>query len=214
MLRLLDNRRDSPRATSGEKTAGGHDALRTLAVKASAGERAAQRTLLCAVGPYVLRVVRGVLGVHHPDVDDVFQEVSLAFLSALPRFRGESTTVHFACRVAVLTAMNARRRGRNMRFADRDPGQTHSGSMSPAESTAQARQREALRGLIDELPPPRAEVLVLHVMLGYTVEEASLALGVPANTVRSRLRRALRNLRDRLQTDHRLLEVIRGGHET
>jgi RNA polymerase sigma factor (sigma-70 family) len=213
MLRLLDSGPDSPRAVSVDKSPGTHDALRSLVAKASVGERAAQRTLLCAVGPHVLRVVRGVLGVHHPDVEDVFQEASLALLSALPRFRGESTTVHFACRVAVLTAMNARRRVRNMKLTDGDPGQAASGGSSPAESAEQARRREALREVIDELPPARAEVLVLHVMLGYTVEEASLALGVPVNTVRSRLRRALGNLRDRVQTDRRLLELIRGGHE-
>jgi RNA polymerase sigma factor (sigma-70 family) len=213
MLRLLDNGPDSPRALSSDKSPSGHDALRALAAKAAAGERGAQRTLLCAVGPYVLRVVRGVLGTHHPDVDDVFQEASLALLSALPRFRGESTTVHFACRVGVLSAMNARRRGRKMKFADSDPGQVECGACSPAESAEQARRREALRELIDELPPARAQVLVLHVMLGYTVEEASLALGVPVNTVRSRLRRALGELRDRVQTDRKLLEVIRGGHE-
>ncbi len=213
MLRLLDNGRELPKAAAADQSPAGHDALRTLAVKAAAGERAAQRTLLCAVGPHVLRVVRGVLGAHHPDVDDVFQEASLALLSALPRFRGESTVVHFACRVAVLTAMNARRRCRKVASADRDPSEVHSGTLSPAQFTEQARQRDALRELMDELPPARAEVLVLHVMLGYTVEEASLALEVPVNTIRSRLRRALRNLRDRVQADHRLLEVIRGDHE-
>ena len=212
MLRLLDNSRDSSRAAPAEQSPGRYDALRALVVKAAAGERAAQRTLLCAVGPHVLRAVRMVLGVHHPDVDDVFQEASLALLSALPRFRGESSTVHFACRVAVLTAMNARRRDRNVKYADRDPGEAPGTTQSPAETTEQAERREALRELLDKLPPVRAEVLVLHVMLGYTVEEVSLALQVPINTVRSRLRRGLRNLRDHVRADHRLLEVIRGGH--
>jgi RNA polymerase sigma factor (sigma-70 family) len=213
MLRLLASGRDSVGAPAAEQTPGGHDALRSLVAKAAAGERGAQRTLLCAVGPHVLRVVRVVLGSHHPDVDDVFQEASLALLTALPRFRGESSTVHFACRVAVFTAMSARRRDRNLRFADRDPGQADSGTPSPVESTEQARRREALRELLDGLPPPRAEVLILHVMLGYTVEEVSLALQVPINTVRSRLRRGLQNLRDHVHADRRLLEVIRGGHE-
>ena len=212
MLRLLDNSRDSSRAAPAEQSTGRHDALRALVVKAAAGERAAQRTLLCAVGPHVLRAVRMVLGVHHPDIDDVFQEASLALLSALPRFRGESSTVHFACRIAVLTAMNARRRDRNVKYADRDPGDAPGTTQSPAETTEQAERREALRELLDKLPPVRAEVLVLHVMLGYTVEEVSLALQVPINTVRSRLRRGLRNLRDHVRADHRLLEVIRGGH--
>ena len=38
--------------------------------------------------------------------------------------------LHFACRVGVLTAMNARRRGRKMKFADSDPGQVLPGVKS------------------------------------------------------------------------------------
>jgi RNA polymerase sigma factor (sigma-70 family) len=182
-------------------------------VRARAGEKAAQRTLLNSVGASLLRVVRGVLGVRHPDVDDVLQEACVALLSALPRFRGQCTTLHFACRVAVLTAMNARRRNRPIPMADPDGLTADSMTPSPAEATERARQRQILRQLLDELPPARAEVLVLHVMLGHTVEETSAMLGVPVNTVRSRLRRGLRTLRDRLQHHRHWLEVIRGGHE-
>jgi RNA polymerase sigma-70 factor (ECF subfamily) len=60
------------------------------------------------VTPHLLRVVRRVLGPEHPDVEDVAQESAFALMDALPRHRGECTILHFACRVALLTAMNVR----------------------------------------------------------------------------------------------------------
>jgi len=214
MLRLIDSGADSPDQGSAPASQAEHDALRALAAKAAAGERPAQRTLLCAVGPSLLRVIRGALGQYHPDIEDVFQDTCLALLTALPRFRGECTTLYFACRIAVRTAMNARRRTLAARTVDYDQGEVSPpGTLSPADYALEARRREALRQLMDELPPARAEVLVLHVMLGYTVAETSAVTEVPVNTVRSRLRRALSALRERLYADRRLLDVVRGDHE-
>ena len=65
------------------------DALAELAREVVAGNAKAMRTFLGAVGPPLLRVVRKVLGAHHPDVDDVTQESAVAVLEALPRHRGE-----------------------------------------------------------------------------------------------------------------------------
>src|SRR5689334_19933213 len=76
------------------------DELLPVARAAIAGDRAAVRTFLITVGPHLLRVVRRVLGARHPDVDDVAQESAFALMDALPRHRGQSTILHFACRVA------------------------------------------------------------------------------------------------------------------
>src|SRR5262245_60593234 len=86
------------------------DALAAVARSAVAGDGRATRTLLVALGPHLLRVVRRVLGARHPDIDDVLQESAFAVMEALPRHRGESTIVHFACRIAILTAISVRRR--------------------------------------------------------------------------------------------------------
>src|SRR4051794_15105878 len=85
------------------------DPLADLARAAAAGEPRAVRTFIVTVGPHVLRVVRRVMGASHPDADDVAQEAAVGIIDALPRHRGECTVLHFACRVAVLTAMKARR---------------------------------------------------------------------------------------------------------
>src|SRR5262245_43813837 len=76
------------------------DALRAVAVAASSGDVEARRTLTLAIGPGVLRAVRGVLGVSHPDLEDVLQEALVAVHTALAGFRYECKVQHFASRVA------------------------------------------------------------------------------------------------------------------
>jgi RNA polymerase sigma-70 factor (ECF subfamily) len=125
-------------------------------------------------------------------------------------------TVHFACRVAVHTAMNARRHARHRTrhtppVAPEDLDECPDTSPSPAEAVASARRRAALRELLDELPAAQAEVLALHVVLGYSVEETAAVTRAPHNTVRSRLRTALASLRDRVRGDEALFEVVAGG---
>ena len=112
MLRLLRTPKIGPAGEPDRAQAQGgpDDPLRALAAAATHGDREAQRTLLVAIGPSLFRIVRGVLGNAHPDVDDTLQEAMVAVHLALRSSRGECTTLHFACRVAVQTAMNARRK--------------------------------------------------------------------------------------------------------
>jgi RNA polymerase sigma-70 factor (ECF subfamily) len=163
----------------------------------------------------MLRVIRGVLGATHPDVEDTLQDAMVALHLALPGFRGECTTLHFACRIAVQTAMNARRRAsyRTKHTPNREPEElAHLArdDRSPAELFAADRRRDGLRQLVSELPESQAEVLALHAVLGYTIEETAAVTAAPVNTVRSRLRNALAKLRVRLEADLVLDELIRG----
>jgi RNA polymerase sigma-70 factor (ECF subfamily) len=189
--------------------------LAELSALARSGDPAAQRTLLVAVGPSMLRVIRGVLGATHPDVEDTLQDAMVALHLALPGFRGECTTQHFACRIAVQTAMNAKRRAgyRTKHTPAHEPGElahlAHD-DRSPAELLAADRRRDGLRQLVSELPEPQAEVLALHTVLGYTIEETAAVTAAPVNTVRSRLRNALEKLRSRLEADLELDDLIRG----
>jgi RNA polymerase sigma-70 factor, ECF subfamily len=212
MLRLVQSpETEAEQALASERS----DPLRPVARRAMAGDGPAQRTLLAALGPSLLRAVRGVLGVGHPDVEDVLQESMLALCSALASFRGDCQTAHFACRVAVQTAMNARRRAAHRRrttpsMAPDELAELAREDLSPAELLIAARRREVLRGLLEELPGAHAEVLALHTMLGYSVAETAAMTGVPVNTVRSRLRAALTALRERAAADAALAETVRG----
>jgi len=215
MLRLLrDPQRDLNSPSDEPAPTRGRDPLHSLVNKALRGDRKAERTLLVAVGPAVLGVVRRVLGIRCLDIDDVCQEASISLLAALPTFRAECTVQYFACRVALLTALAARRRRDVQLPASEDESEDiEDGAPSPPDLIDAARRRASLRELLARLPLSQAEVLALHIVLGHSVEETSAMIGTPVNTVRSRLRRSLANLRQELSRNSRLREVIGEGHE-
>lgn len=191
-----------------------NDPLSALAAGVLARDGRIIERFVRVIGPTVLRIVRQILGVHHPEVPDVVQESIFAAIDSLPRFRNESTVLHFVCRVAALTAMNARRRWQlRERYAAEvaDLDEFAAPEPSPYGLAVAAKRRCAFRELLDELPASQAEALVLHAVLGWTVEEAAAASGVAVNTVRSRLIAAKSLLRKRLVDDPDLRELMLGG---
>jgi RNA polymerase sigma factor (sigma-70 family) len=187
--------------------------LADLARGAAAREPRAIEAFVLATGGSVVRVARRILGSQHPDVDDVVQEATFAVLEALPGFRGECTVLHFVCRVATLTAMNARRKAQireRVAAPTVDVELRPSEALSPMSSVIASQRREACRTLLDELPLAQAEVLALHCVLGYTIDEIASATRSPVNTVRGRLVTAKAALRARLADDEQLTETLRG----
>jgi RNA polymerase sigma factor (sigma-70 family) len=186
--------------------------LSDLARRAAAGDRRAAHGLLLSVGPPMLRAVRRVLARRTEDVEDVVQEAMQALIDALPSFRGHCTVLHFAWRVAVLTALaNRRRLDLRAQWAARpgDAVEQAADGPSPADAVLLRNRREALGALLDQLPPDQAEVLVLHAAYGFTIEELAGAIGRPVETIRSRLRLAKRALRERIDASPDLADVLR-----
>ena len=177
------------------------------------GDARAIGRLLDAIGPRVLRVVRQVLGSRHPEVEDVVQEAVFGVMEALPEFRGECRVMYFASRVALLTAMNARRR---LTLRERvtsaapadDFDELPAGDLSPSAALLAARRRRVVAELLTELPAGQAEALAMHCVLGYTIDETAEACRVPPNTVRGRLLTAKAALRKRLEDDPELRDEM------
>src|SRR5262245_7855549 len=86
--------------------------LMVLARRAASGDDLATRELLDHMWPTIRRVVAGVLGHRHADVDDVVQQSLIALLRALPAFRGDCHPAGYASRIALHVALRARRRVR------------------------------------------------------------------------------------------------------
>ncbi len=185
------------------------DDLAPLVARCRRGERGATKTLLATLGPSMLQMVRRVLGPAHPDVDDVLQEALIGLLHALPGFRGDSTTRHFACRIATLSALKARR-CRSSALDDREPELDEDcwAGADPHDWALASCRRQILRRLLDELPSPQAEAMVLHCVAGLTVEEIAVTAQCPAETVRSRLRLAKAALRARAAADPSMGELL------
>ncbi len=109
--------------------------------------------------------------------------------------------------------MNARRRLRASKrtrpageaieadeVAGDDPG--------PHASLASRAGVQLVRKLCDELPAAQSEVLALHCVLGYTMNEVAAICDAPLETVRSRLRTARQALVSRALEDPRLREYL------
>lgn len=187
------------------------DDLAPLVAACRQGDTVATKTLLATLGPSMLQMIRRVLGPSHPDVDDVLQEAFVGLLRALPGFRGDSTTRHFACRIATLSALKARRRRSGPADPGRDVDEDCWVGADPHDWALASCRRQILRRLLDELPGPQAEAMVLHWVAGLSVEEISVAVHCPAETVRSRLRRAKAALRERVMADPSMGDLLEGS---
>jgi RNA polymerase sigma factor (sigma-70 family) len=202
----------SDRCPDASVSAPQHDELAAVAAAAQRGDPIAVQTLVTTLMPYLLRVVRRVLGPGHPDLEDAVHEAAYGVLDGLPRFRGEGTVRHFACRVAAFTATNVRRRNsthkRGHRQKSVDVELCAASAPGPEQQALTASLTPIVRELVATLPEPLAEALTLHVILGYTVQEISRTSDVPTETVRSRLRLARQALRKRVLGNPSLLEAL------
>jgi RNA polymerase sigma-70 factor (ECF subfamily) len=126
----------------------------------------------------------------------------------LPRFRGHSQLRTWIYRIVVNQARNRqrwwRRRHRASQVSLDQHLETHpepSGNpqVAPDNVLAQKRLASQLRRALDALPFDQRSVIVLRELDGLSYDEIAFSLGVTLGTVKSRLTRARRALRDVLQ---------------
>jgi RNA polymerase sigma-70 factor (ECF subfamily) len=200
----------SPPATreaAASSNAAARESSLELARHAAEGDVRATRRLLERVAPSVLRAVRTMLGLRHPEFDDAAQLALIGFVQALPAFRGECDPAHFAVRIAIRTAGAARRRFRS-RHDRHDDSVDVDDIEAPHESPQSGLRRRAILQLVDQLPEEQAETMALRFVLGWKLHEIARATGAPFNTVRSRLRLAKEALKRRIQEDPALAEAL------
>jgi RNA polymerase sigma-70 factor (ECF subfamily) len=179
--------------------------LSELARQASAGDSSAAERLFLVLLPRVRNLVRYLVRGDR-DVDDMSQEALLTLLRGLSSYRGEGQFRAWADRIVARSVFASRRRGRTLELATAaEPSASNEvsqGSDPPAPDAYCSRREMASH--LDTLPDGQRTALVLHHVLGMTVPEIATELGVPFETVRSRLRQGKEQLRRRL-------EVPRGG---
>lgn len=185
--------------------------LTALARLAGSGDPAATRRFLDRVWPTLSRVVNGVLGSRHPEVDDVIQQSLIAVLQALAAFRGDCHPAGYASRIALHVALRARKNAAVRRARGETLAQisaSDSDVLWPGCEASAERRKKALRDLLTELPEEQADALALRVMLGWSLEEVAQATGAPLNTVRSRVRLGKEALRRRIEADPTLADEL------
>jgi RNA polymerase sigma-70 factor (ECF subfamily) len=135
---------------------------------------------------YVCRVLRR-LGVRDADLDDVAQEV---FLAVHKHYRERDPArplrpwlVGFAYRFAVNYGRLARHRVKSG-----IDGGLLAPDRSPEQATSDREAQELLLVALQSVPIERRVVVVMHDVDGFLPREVAAALGIPVNTVYSRLR--------------------------
>jgi RNA polymerase sigma-70 factor (ECF subfamily) len=139
--------------------------------------------------------------------EDLTSEVFLAVLTALPEFRGgeeafRSYVFSIAYRRLVDELRKRSRRGVHEEWlSETDPRTSPS-----AESRAVERIGDSnALALLDRLPEPQRDVMVLRVVADLTIEQVAVVLGKKADAVKALQRRALESLRKKIDQDRTLL---------
>ncbi len=147
------------------------------------------------------------MGVREGDADDLVQNAFLAAARSAGRFNSEYTVRAWLFGIA---AMMVRRHRRSVaRLALRLVAWSEEPRESPPapDGLVQHRQQiDRLREALEHLAPKKREAFVLVALEGIPGEQAARALGVPVNTIWTRLHHARRELRQALESEPRQLE--------
>ena len=133
---------------------------------------------------YVCRALRR-LGVRAGDLEDVAQELFVAVHRALPSYDRSRDLRPWLFSFAFRFAANYRRLARHAGYASDGPFRTMS-----AEDHPDAEARDMVLRALEALDFDRRDVIVMHDLEGFSAPEIAAQLGIPLNTVYSRLRLA------------------------
>jgi RNA polymerase sigma-70 factor, ECF subfamily len=176
-------------------------AMRALAVRVATGERVAAEEFARILMPTV-RAVSARLVANPADAADIAQLGLVEVLRAAGNYRGEGPLVAWARRIAFRTACHwlrsaAARRGADLDAVDTVAGQEHQ------EGLGDGLVRP-LSAYLGELGEAQRTALVLRVGLEYTLPEIAEITGSPIATVKSRIVKALSELRRAVRRDVQL----------
>jgi RNA polymerase sigma-70 factor (ECF subfamily) len=169
------------------------ESLNGCAREALRGDPFALQQFLQSIAPLVRRICRGILGRESQELEDTIQDCLIDIVRALPQFRFEADVSHYVTKIAMRRAIASRRRARvrskqhlviNLRIL----------RLASSEGEEEARA-DLVRSLLDDLNESQATVLLLHLMLGHSINEIASITGVSANTVKTRLRLGKNTLR-------------------
>jgi RNA polymerase sigma-70 factor (ECF subfamily) len=144
--------------------------------------------------------------------EDVFQTTFLQVHLKCDKFEPGRKVRPWLYTVATNQAIDAQRRNRRHQMVslDRRFGGSgrddvaalvdllDSGDASPTEQFESAQRQEEVRTVVDRLPEPLRQVVILVYYQGLKYREAAEALGIPVGTVKSRLHSAIFKLNEAL----------------
>lgn len=170
------------------------------------GNATAFRTLVRRHDRYLYRIARSVL-LDNQEAEDVVQETFIRAFKGLVDFRGRASLATWLTRITLNEALQRRRRRRHTVQFDSLQGDTHAradttplvaSELDPERTAAQKQIRKLLEQAIDRLPDSLRTVFVMRDVEELSTAESALLLKISQPTVKTRLHRARRMLREAL----------------
>lgn len=192
----------------------------TLIRQAITGNRAALEVLFGRHSGALYQSALKLLG-NPEDAEDALQDGMLSAFRNLRRFEGRSQFSTWLTRIVINAALMRLRsqRGRPAVSIDEPVGDTDltlgdqlaDSAPTPEEVCAREELREMLDRNVRGLSPEMRTALRLRDVEGLSTREAAETLGVPENTLKSRLHRARLQLAERLNTGAAKGPRVRGN---
>lgn len=180
-----------------------------LAARVAARDRQAVRIITTRNNQRLFRAAWSVLR-NRAEVEDAVQSAYLKGFASIGGFTGASSLSTWLTRIVINEALG-KRRAEKRRRARLDPDSVvhldeyrsammrgSTGSGTPEQTLARQEIRRMIEGAVSHLPDIYRLVFVLRDVEGLSVEETSHVLGVVPATVKTRLSRARRMLREAL----------------
>jgi RNA polymerase sigma-70 factor (ECF subfamily) len=183
-----------------------------LAARARARDAIAIRIITTRNNQRLYRAAWSVLK-NRADAEEAVQDAYVKAFASDAAFTGQSSLATWLTRIVINEALSRKRAGerlkRSLTQADVTQLDAYRESLmsisarSPEFHIAHAELAKALEAAIAKLPDDFRSVLVLRDIEGMSIEETASALDVLPATVKTRLLRARRRLRDDLDPDFR-----------
>ena len=154
------------------------------------------------------RLARGVVG-DDWEAEEVVQEGYVRAFTHLDSFRGGSSLATWLARIVLNEALGRLRRRHptvDLDVAEEgvEPGgnrTSYPDEACPERAAARREVGRAIERAVDDLPAPFRAVFIMRTIEQMSIEETALCLGIPADTVKTRLYRANKLLRRALTTE-------------
>jgi RNA polymerase sigma-70 factor (ECF subfamily) len=177
-----------------------------MARRCASGDVEAIRSLTRANNQRLFRAAWSILK-DRSEAEDAVQSAYLKAFASIKMFEARSSLSTWLTRIVINEALGRSRALKRRRSRLEAEGVTIMEDYRPAEAPDVALAREQLRGMMEravaDLPDAFRTVFVLRDVEGFSVEDTSDALGIPAATVKTRLFRARRKLQSSLAPEVR-----------
>lgn len=184
----------------------------SLLARAQAGDSHAIRDMTSRCNQRLFRVALAILN-DHSDAEEVVQDTYMRVLRPQTQFFGQSTFATWITRIAIRVAIERKRakalrsqllaKNRIAELSDHRSRflEAPMSTAGPEDAFARTELARQIEAAIVQLPEPLRTMFVLRDVEGCTIEETSEILDLPPATVKTRLLRARRLLREILKPE-------------